>query len=146
LTFPAGQASSRADAESGLVTVRSGTTLRALNAALDVLGLAMPNLGDIDVQTIVGAISTGTHGTGARGPGGRRRRYLTAYGRDTAYVAIHQYKGLPYQEYFRLFEPALRRLPPGPRGDGPAAPVRQSLPGAGTRPLTGHRPYLRITP
>lgn len=28
----------------------------------------------------------------------------TAYGRDTAYVAIHQYKGLPYREYFRLFE------------------------------------------
>jgi len=28
----------------------------------------------------------------------------TAYGRDSAYVAIHQYKGLPYQEYFRLFE------------------------------------------
>jgi len=55
-----------ADAESGLVTVRSGTTLRALNAALDVLGLALPNLGDIDVQTISGAISTGTHGTGAR--------------------------------------------------------------------------------
>ncbi len=55
-----------ADAESGLVTVRSGTTLRSLNAALDVLGLAMANLGDIDVQTISGAISTGTHGTGAR--------------------------------------------------------------------------------
>ena len=27
----------------------------------------------------------------------------TAYGRDTAYIAIHQYVGLPYQEYFRLF-------------------------------------------
>ena len=55
-----------ADTESGLVTVRSGTTLRALNADLDMLGLAMPNLGDIDAQTISGAISTGTHGTGAR--------------------------------------------------------------------------------
>jgi FAD/FMN-containing dehydrogenase len=28
----------------------------------------------------------------------------TAYGRETAYVAIHQYAGLPYQEYFRMFE------------------------------------------
>ena len=28
----------------------------------------------------------------------------TAYGRDSAYVAIHQYVGLPYQEYFKLFE------------------------------------------
>jgi FAD-linked oxidoreductase len=55
-----------ADAGSGIVTVRSGTTLRALNADLDALGLAMPNLGDIDAQTISGAISTGTHGTGAR--------------------------------------------------------------------------------
>jgi FAD-linked oxidoreductase len=55
-----------ADADAGLVTVRSGTTLRTLNAELDRLGLAMTNLGDIDAQTIAGAISTGTHGTGAR--------------------------------------------------------------------------------
>jgi FAD-linked oxidoreductase len=55
-----------ADLESGMVTVRSGTTLRELNAALDALGLALPNLGDIDAQTISGALSTGTHGTGAR--------------------------------------------------------------------------------
>lgn len=55
-----------ADTETGLVTVRAGTTLRTLNAELDRLGLAMTNLGDIDAQTISGAISTGTHGTGAR--------------------------------------------------------------------------------
>jgi L-gulono-1,4-lactone dehydrogenase len=55
-----------ADTRTGLVTVRSGTTLRALNTALDGLGLAMANLGDIDVQTLAGALSTGTHGTGAR--------------------------------------------------------------------------------
>jgi FAD-linked oxidoreductase len=55
-----------ADLESGLVTVRSGTTIRELNAALGALGLAMANLGDIDAQTVSGAISTGTHGTGAR--------------------------------------------------------------------------------
>lgn len=54
-----------ADTETGLVTVRAGTTLRELNAALDDLGLAMTNLGDIDAQTIAGAIATGTHGTGA---------------------------------------------------------------------------------
>jgi FAD-linked oxidoreductase len=53
------------DQATGLVTVRSGTTLRALNAELDRLGRAMTNLGDIDAQTIAGAISTGTHGTGA---------------------------------------------------------------------------------
>ena len=55
-----------ADARTGLVTVRSGTTIRALNAGLHALGLAMANLGDIDAQTIAGAVSTGTHGTGAK--------------------------------------------------------------------------------
>jgi FAD-linked oxidoreductase len=54
-----------ADLASGFVTVRSGTTIKELNAVLDTVGLAMPNLGDIDAQTISGAISTGTHGTGA---------------------------------------------------------------------------------
>jgi L-gulono-1,4-lactone dehydrogenase len=54
-----------ADLDSGLVTVRSGTTIRELNATLAALGLAMANLGDIDAQTVSGAISTGTHGTGA---------------------------------------------------------------------------------
>ena len=55
-----------ADTPAGLVTVRSGTRLRTLNAALDGLGLAMANLGDIDAQTLAGALCTGTHGTGAR--------------------------------------------------------------------------------
>jgi FAD-linked oxidoreductase len=55
-----------ADVPKSLVTVRSGTTLKQLNAELDALGLAMTNLGDIDAQTVAGAISTGTHGTGAR--------------------------------------------------------------------------------
>ena len=48
------------------VTVGAGIRLRALNAALAARGLAMRNLGDIDAQTLAGAISTGTHGTGAR--------------------------------------------------------------------------------
>jgi L-gulonolactone oxidase len=54
-----------ADRESGLVKVGGGTTLRELNAELARLGLALENLGDIDAQTVAGAISTGTHGTGA---------------------------------------------------------------------------------
>ncbi|WP_255640878.1 D-arabinono-1,4-lactone oxidase [Isoptericola luteus] len=48
-----------------LVTVRAGTRLYQLNRLLASLGLAMRNLGDIDRQSIAGAISTGTHGTGA---------------------------------------------------------------------------------
>jgi FAD-linked oxidoreductase len=55
-----------ADVSTGLVTVRSGTTIKVLNAELDHLGLGLINLGDIDAQTVAGAISTGTHGTGAR--------------------------------------------------------------------------------
>ncbi|HXQ89477.1 MAG TPA: FAD-binding protein, partial [Solirubrobacterales bacterium] len=55
-----------ADRDSGLVRVGGGTVLGALNEELARLGLAMENLGDIDSQTISGAISTGTHGTGVR--------------------------------------------------------------------------------
>jgi FAD-linked oxidoreductase len=55
-----------ADPGSGLVRVGGGTVLAELNEELARLGLAMENLGDIDRQTIAGAISTGTHGTGAR--------------------------------------------------------------------------------
>jgi L-gulono-1,4-lactone dehydrogenase len=55
-----------ADPGSGLVEVGAGTVLADLNEELARLGLAMENLGDIDRQTIAGAISTGTHGTGAR--------------------------------------------------------------------------------
>ncbi|MFL6161258.1 MAG: D-arabinono-1,4-lactone oxidase [Jatrophihabitantaceae bacterium] len=53
-----------ADRHTGLVTVAAGTTLRELNIALWKMGLSLANLGDIDAQTISGAISTGTHGTG----------------------------------------------------------------------------------
>ncbi len=49
-----------------VVTVGAGTPLYELNRELDGLCLAMPNLGDIDRQTVAGAIATATHGTGAR--------------------------------------------------------------------------------
>ncbi|MGN6816303.1 MAG: D-arabinono-1,4-lactone oxidase [Solirubrobacterales bacterium] len=55
-----------ADSGSGLVKVGGGTVLADLNEELVGLGLAMENLGDIDRQTAAGAISTGTHGTGAK--------------------------------------------------------------------------------
>src|SRR4029450_2345011 len=53
-----------ADRSSGLVRVEAGIRLHALSEALAEHGLAMPNLGDIDEQSIAGAISTATHGTG----------------------------------------------------------------------------------
>lgn len=48
------------------VSLRAGTRLHAIPPLLEPLGLAMTNLGDIDRQTISGAVSTGTHGTGLR--------------------------------------------------------------------------------
>ncbi len=55
-----------ADRRTGLVTVQAGMPLHRLNATLAELGLALSNLGDIDAQTVAGALSTGTHGTGRR--------------------------------------------------------------------------------
>lgn len=47
-----------------LVTLAAGTNLHQLPALLAPYGLALANMGDIDRQTIAGATSTGTHGTG----------------------------------------------------------------------------------
>jgi L-gulono-1,4-lactone dehydrogenase len=52
------------DRAAGTVTVEAGTPLRRLNAALAREGLSLTNMGDIMVQTVSGATSTGTHGTG----------------------------------------------------------------------------------
>ena len=52
------------DAATNVARVHAGTRLHALGAALARRGLAMENLGDINVQSIAGATSTGTHGTG----------------------------------------------------------------------------------
>ena len=54
------------DRDAMTVTVLAGTPLHELNTALEKLGLSLHNMGDIDEQTIAGAISTGTHGTGGR--------------------------------------------------------------------------------
>ncbi|HEY5166091.1 MAG TPA: D-arabinono-1,4-lactone oxidase [Acidimicrobiia bacterium] len=53
------------DLDTSCVTVEAGITIHRLNEELAVRGLAFANLGDIDRQTIAGAISTATHGTGA---------------------------------------------------------------------------------
>jgi len=53
------------DRASGLVRVEPGITLHDLGARLAEHDLALENQGDIDAQTLAGAISTATHGTGA---------------------------------------------------------------------------------
>nr|WP_079171131.1 MULTISPECIES: D-arabinono-1,4-lactone oxidase [unclassified Streptomyces] len=54
----------RIDRSAMTVTVESGTPLKRLNAALAREGLSLTNMGDIMEQTVAGATSTGTHGTG----------------------------------------------------------------------------------
>ncbi len=54
------------DRRANTVTVQAGVTIAELNKHLFDYGMAMPNLGDIAYQTISGAISTATHGTGAK--------------------------------------------------------------------------------
>lgn len=46
------------------VTALAGTQLKVLNAELARMGLTLHNMGDIAEQTLAGATSTGTHGTG----------------------------------------------------------------------------------
>jgi len=52
------------DREAMTVTAYAGTQLKVLNAELERLGLSLHNMGDIAEQTLAGAVSTGTHGTG----------------------------------------------------------------------------------
>lgn len=56
------------DAEASTATVNAGASLRALSASLARHDLGFKNLGDIDVQSLAGATSTGTHGTGREFP------------------------------------------------------------------------------
>ena len=74
------------DHERRRVTLRAGTRLHQIPGILARYGLAMQNLGDIDRQTIAGAISTGTHGTGAAFGGGTAR----SSGRHPAATGMRQ--------------------------------------------------------
>jgi L-gulono-1,4-lactone dehydrogenase len=51
-----------------LVRIPCGASIRSLNAALAEKKLAFTNLGGYDMQTMVGAISTSTHGSGVELP------------------------------------------------------------------------------
>lgn len=79
------------DRENLTVTVGAGTPLHVLNELLHAEGLALANMGDIAYQTVAGAISTGTHGTGV-GLGGiaaqvRGMRLVDGAGRETVCTA-----------------------------------------------------------
>ena len=57
------------DRDASTVTAMAGTTLKQLNGGLAGLGLSLHNMGDIAEQTLAGAVSTGTHGTGGTAAG-----------------------------------------------------------------------------
>lgn len=52
------------DREQSQATVLGGTVIKEAGKDLWRYGLSMHNTGDVDVQTVAGAIGTGTHGTG----------------------------------------------------------------------------------
>ncbi|TCJ99470.1 D-arabinono-1,4-lactone oxidase [Nocardia alba] len=54
------------DSATGRVRVEAGISLHAASPLLHAHGLAFPNLGDIDTQSLAGATATATHGTGSR--------------------------------------------------------------------------------
>jgi FAD-linked oxidoreductase len=54
------------DRDAATITAQAGVTILELSDALAHFGLAMENMGDVGYQTISGAISTATHGTGER--------------------------------------------------------------------------------
>ena len=88
-----------------LVTVLAGTRLHQLNLMLAERGWAMRNLGDIDRQSIAGAISTGTHGTGGRLGGlATQVRAVRVVGPDGAVHAASQAAapGSPERELFEV--------------------------------------------
>ncbi|WP_181310726.1 D-arabinono-1,4-lactone oxidase [Nocardioides campestrisoli] len=57
------------DRDAGTVTALAGTPLKELNRTLELLGLSLHNMGDIAEQTLAGAVSTGTHGSGGHAAG-----------------------------------------------------------------------------
>jgi FAD/FMN-containing dehydrogenase len=52
------------DSVTNQAVLLAGTTLNQLGSGLWERGLAIKNMGDVDAQTIAGAVSTGTHGSG----------------------------------------------------------------------------------
>jgi FAD/FMN-containing dehydrogenase len=54
------------DVEARTARIGAGSLLSSLGEPLRERGLALQNMGDVDVQTLAGAVSTGTHGTGRR--------------------------------------------------------------------------------
>jgi FAD/FMN-containing dehydrogenase len=60
------------DKEAGEVTIRTGMTLAEAGEEFEQRDLALHNYGDVNLQAVVGAVGTGTHGTTMESPTGPR--------------------------------------------------------------------------
>ncbi|OAP41279.1 FAD-dependent oxidoreductase [Sinorhizobium glycinis] len=65
LTLSGMQGVTNVDQERKRVSASAGTTINQLGKTLKSNGLSLINQGDIDSQALAGALTTGTHGTGA---------------------------------------------------------------------------------
>jgi L-gulono-1,4-lactone dehydrogenase len=90
------------DISSKLVTIESGITIADLNQTLDNMGLALTNMGAFDGQTLSGAISTGTHGTGVSlGPIGSSVRAVVLVSETGTVYQIEPVNGISDPEKFK---------------------------------------------
>ncbi|EPS42825.1 hypothetical protein H072_3180 [Dactylellina haptotyla CBS 200.50] len=84
-----------------LFAVESGITIKDLNTALDKRNLALANMGAYDGQTLAGAISTGTHGTGITlGPIASSVRAVVLVSGDGTVYQIEPSQGISDPEAF----------------------------------------------
>jgi L-gulono-1,4-lactone dehydrogenase len=91
---------------SHLVVVESGTTIHELNERLDNMQLGLINMGAYDHQTIAGAISTGTHGTGVSlGPIGSSVRSIVLVSETGAVYQIEPSNGITDPAKFQSQHP-----------------------------------------
>jgi FAD/FMN-containing dehydrogenase len=85
----------RAPSPTPLVRIAAGARIRQLNAALGRAGLAFGNLGGYDGQTLIGAISTSTHGSGLTlGPLASGVRSLDLVTADGSLMRVEPSRGL----------------------------------------------------
>jgi L-gulono-1,4-lactone dehydrogenase len=85
----------RAAEHEPLVRIQAGMRLRELNAHLDSLDLALPNMGGYDGQTVAGVMATATHGSGIGfGPIADDARSLELVGSAGALYRIEPANGI----------------------------------------------------
>jgi hypothetical protein len=95
-----------------LVRVQAGVSIHALNRALGLRGLALENMGGAEVQTFIGAASTGTHGSGlAFGPLASQIVALQVVGADGRLVQVEPSDGITEPSRFSESLPELPSVP-----------------------------------